>query len=36
MSLLEKLRVAGMPFEHATDPWLAPLQRVRGKVGFDG
>jgi hypothetical protein len=25
-----------MEAERADDPWLTPLQRVRGKVGFDG
>jgi hypothetical protein len=36
MSLLERLRVASMAAEQPADPWLAPLQRVRGKVEFDG
>src|SRR5450759_671866 len=36
MSLLERLRAATMEVEHPDDPWLAPLQRVRGKVEFDG
>jgi hypothetical protein len=36
MSLLEKLRIASTAVERAADPWLAPLQRVRGKVEFDG
>ena len=38
MALLEKLRIAAIEFEadQAADPWLAPLQRVRGKVEFDG
>jgi len=35
MSLLEKLRSASIAAEHPADPWLAPLQRVRGKVEFD-
>src|SRR3954451_4102738 len=36
MSLLGKLRTASMAVERPADPWLAPLQRVRGKVEFDG
>jgi hypothetical protein len=36
MSLLEKLRTASLAVEAPCDPWLAPLQRVRGKVEFDG
>src|SRR3954469_1083311 len=36
VSLLEKLHVASLTFEAPDDPWLAPLQRVRGKVEFDG
>src|SRR5438874_1762839 len=36
MSLLGKLRTASFAAEQADDPWLAPLQRVRGKVEFDG
>jgi hypothetical protein len=36
MSLLGKLRTASLTVEAPTDPWLAPLQRVRGKVEFDG
>ena len=36
MSLLGKLHVASTAVERPTDPWLAPLQRVRGKVEFDG
>ena len=38
MSFLEKLEAAKADaVAHATaDPWLAPLQRVRGKVEFDG
>jgi hypothetical protein len=36
MSLLGKLRRASLTVEAPTDPWLAPLQRVRGKVEFDG
>jgi hypothetical protein len=34
--LLEKLKLATVELEAPTDPWLAPLQRVRGKVEFDG
>jgi hypothetical protein len=36
VALLEKLRIAAIAAEQAVDPWLAPLQRVRGKVEFDG
>jgi hypothetical protein len=36
MSLLEKLREESLAFDCPADPWLAPLQRVRGKVEFDG
>ena len=36
MSLLGKLRAATSAVETPADPWLAPLQRVRGKVVFDG
>ncbi len=38
MSFLEKLQVAKVEaVAHVnTDLWLAPLQRVRGKVEFDG
>src|SRR3981081_4441699 len=36
MSLLGKLRTASMAVERPADPWLAPLQRGRGKVEFDG
>jgi hypothetical protein len=36
MSLLGNLRAATSAVETPTDPWLAPLQRVRGKVEFDG
>src|SRR6266576_3313464 len=36
MSLLAKLRAASLAVESPADPWLAPLQRVRGKVEFDG
>src|SRR5438270_7692836 len=38
MSFLEKLEVAKtQALAHTTDdPWLAPLQRVRGRVEFDG
>ena len=36
MSLLERLREARAELEAPADPWLAPLQRVRGKVEFDG
>src|SRR5882724_8936964 len=38
LSLLGKLKIANASIaaEHPADPWLAPLQRVRGKVEFDG
>jgi len=36
VALLEKLRMAAIEAEQPDDPWLAPLQRVRGMVGFDG
>ena len=36
MSLLGKLREARAELETAVDPWLVPLQRVRGKVESDG
>jgi hypothetical protein len=37
MSILGKLRAATAELNaQPDDPWLAPLQRVRGKVEFDG
>jgi hypothetical protein len=36
VSLLGKLKAAKIELEMPEDPWLAPLQRVRGKVEFDG
>ena len=36
MSLLNRLRATSLEYEQPADPWLAPLQRVRGKVEFDG
>jgi hypothetical protein len=36
MSLLGRLREAKAELETPADPWLAPLQRIRGKVEFDG
>jgi hypothetical protein len=38
LSLLGKLKTANAEIlaQTAADPWLAPLQRVRGKVEFDG
>jgi hypothetical protein len=36
VALLEKLRNAAIAAEQAADPWLAPLQRFRGKVDGDG
>jgi hypothetical protein len=34
--LLGKLKAAKAELEMPEDPWLAPLQRVRGRVEFDG
>src|SRR3954451_10032195 len=36
MSLLGRLQAASLVVECPADPWLSPLQRVRGKVEFDG
>ena len=36
MSMLGKLRAERLEIEQPADPWLAPLQRVQGKVDFDG
>ena len=36
MSLLGQVKAARAELEAPADPWLAPLQRVRGKVEFDG
>jgi hypothetical protein len=36
LALLERLRIAAIAAEQSADPWLAPLQRVRGKVELDG
>jgi hypothetical protein len=36
MSFLGKLRAESLALECPADPWLAPLDRVRGKVEFDG
>jgi hypothetical protein len=36
MSLIERLRQAQITAQQIADPWLAPLQRVRGKAEFDG
>jgi hypothetical protein len=36
VSLLGKLKSARAELEMPEDPWLAPLQRVRGKIEFDG
>jgi hypothetical protein len=36
MSVLGKLRAEHLAIEAPADPWLAPLQRVRGKLDFDG
>jgi len=37
MSILGKLRAATAELNtQPDDPWLAPLQRVRGRVEFDG
>jgi hypothetical protein len=36
MPLLNRLRAASLEYGQPADPWLAPLQRVRGKIEFDG
>src|ERR1700693_1615427 len=36
MSLLGRVKAAREVLEMPEDPWLAPLQRVRGKIEFDG
>ena len=36
MSILGKLRAESLEIARPADPWRAPLQRVRGKVEFDG
>jgi hypothetical protein len=36
LSLLGKLRAESLEIDCSADPWLAPLQRVRSKVEFDG
>jgi hypothetical protein len=36
VSLLERVKVARAELEATSDPWLTCLQRVRGKVEFDG
>jgi hypothetical protein len=36
MSLLGRVKAARAELEAPADPWLAPLQRVRGKIEFDG
>jgi len=36
VSLLGKLNEAKAQLEAPADPWLAPLERIRGKVEFDG
>jgi hypothetical protein len=36
VSFLGKLRSEIVAAERPADPWLAPLQRVRGKVELDG
>jgi hypothetical protein len=36
MSVLAKLRGVQAKVAQPVDPWLVPLQRVRGKVEFDG
>jgi hypothetical protein len=36
VSLLGKLKAARAALETPDDPWVTPLQRVRGKVGDDG
>jgi hypothetical protein len=36
MSVLGKLRAESLAINCPSDPWLAPLHRVHGKVEFDG
>jgi hypothetical protein len=36
VSFLEKLHVAKGALTQSADPWLAPLERVRGKIDYDG
>jgi hypothetical protein len=36
MSLLGQLKAARAELETPADPWLTPLQRVRGKAELDG
>jgi hypothetical protein len=36
VSLLGKLKAAKIELEMPEDPWLAPLQRIRGKVELNG
>jgi hypothetical protein len=36
VSLLGRVKAARVELEMPEDPWLAPLQRVRGKVEVDG
>jgi hypothetical protein len=36
VALLDRLRIAAIAAEETADPWLAPLQRVRGKVELNG
>jgi hypothetical protein len=36
MSLLGRVKAARVELEMPEDPWLAPLQRVRGRIEFDG
>jgi hypothetical protein len=36
VSLLGKLKAAKIELAMPEDPWLGPLQRVRGKIEFDG
>jgi hypothetical protein len=36
MSLLARVKAAKAELEMPGDPWLAPLQRVRGRIEFDG
>jgi len=36
VSLLGRLREARAELEAPADPWAAPLQRVHGKIEFDG
>jgi hypothetical protein len=36
VALLQQLKLARAEIEGPADPWMLPLQRVRGKVEYDG